>query len=131
MLLGRRSLTVITIAYVALIFFLSSRPYLHPPGPEFHMKDKVAHCLEYGTLGFLLTLVVAAPQMRSRWVTFFLVLAIGATIAATDELYQGTVPGRQKDIADWLADVAGMAIASGLVLRTFGRERTREGEDAA
>jgi len=126
---GRRSLTVITIVYVGLIFFLSSRPYLHAPGPEFHMKDKVAHCVEYGALGFLLTLSVALPVTRSRWIAFFLALAIGATVAAADELFQGTVPGRQRDITDWLADITGIALASGLAIHTSGEgERTPDGE---
>jgi VanZ family protein len=115
--LGRRSLTAITVVYIGLIFFLSSRPYLYAPGPEFHMKDKFAHFLEYGALGFLLTLSVARPATRSRRVAFFLALAIGATVAATDELFQGTVPGRLRDVTDWLADVAGVAVAAGLALR--------------
>lgn len=107
---------VLGVAYVALIFFVSSRPYLHAPGPEFDMKDKVAHCLEYSILGALLASSFLRRATRELVVTFLLVVAIGAGIAAADEMFQGTVPGRQRDVADWIADVTGIALASGLVL---------------
>ena len=35
-------------------------------------------------------------------------LAIGCTYGALDEWYQSFVPGRTPEIADWLADVAGV-----------------------
>lgn len=114
--IGRRSLTAITIAYVALIFFVSSRPYLVPPGPDFPMKDKVAHLTEYGTLGILLGLLAAFRATRTRVVSFFLAVAVGATIAAADELFQSTVPGRQMDIRDWAADVIGLSIAAWIMI---------------
>jgi VanZ family protein len=124
--IGRRSLTAITIAYVALIFFVSSRPYLQPPGPEFPMKDKVAHTLEYGTLGLLLGFLIGSQTTRSRWVGFFLAMATGATIAACDELFQGTIPGRQMDIHDWMADVIGLSLAAGLVIASRRWSSRRE-----
>ncbi|HEU4366182.1 MAG TPA: VanZ family protein, partial [Candidatus Krumholzibacteria bacterium] len=106
----------LALAYVALIFFVSSRPYLHAPGPEFDMKDKLAHATEYGVLGALLALAFARGSVRAPAVSLLLVVAIGATIASADEMFQGTVPGRQRDIADWVADVSGVVIGGGIVL---------------
>jgi VanZ family protein len=115
---------VVALAYVALIFFLSSRPYLHAPGPDFDMKDKIVHALEYAVLGTLLGRAFrGAAGPRSPAVAFLLVLAIGASIAAADEVFQGTVPGRMRDVTDWLADVAGLAMGGGVMV--FGARRGR------
>lgn len=107
---------VVAAAYVALIFFASSRPFFYPPGPDFSMKDKLAHFLEYAVLGLLLARAFGRGALRSFAVAFLLVLAIGAGIAAADEMFQGTVPGRKRDIADWMADVSGIAAGAGVVL---------------
>ena len=119
----------LALAYVALIFFVSSRPYLHAPGPEFDMKDKLAHATEYGVLGAILALAFARGSARAPAVSLLLVVAIGATIASADEMFQGTVPGRQRDIADWVADVSGVVIGAGIVLGgALRRARTEEQE---
>lgn len=128
--IGARAWVGLAAVYVALIFFVSSRPYLHAPGPEFHLKDKLAHGAEYAILGALLALAVAhARTVRSRAVAFMLVLAIGATIAAADEMFQGTVPGRQRDVADWIADVCGVAIGAGIAPRLVRREDPLEEQE--
>ncbi len=106
----------VAVAYVALIMFVSSRPYLSAPGPEFEMKDKLAHFVEYAILSALLARAIGRAAARSFAVTFLLLVAIGATVAALDEVLQGTVPGREKDVMDWVADVAGVAAGGGLVL---------------
>lgn len=111
-----RAWIVVAAAYVAIIFFVSSRPYLHAPGPEFDMKDKLAHATEYGILGALLAVSLVRRTIRPLAVAFLLVVAVGASIAAADEMFQGTVPGRQRDVQDWFADVAGLAIGAGVVL---------------
>ncbi|HEX5132058.1 MAG TPA: VanZ family protein [Candidatus Krumholzibacteria bacterium] len=115
---------VLTVAYVGLIFFMSSRPYLNAPGPDFDMKDKLIHATEYGILGLLVVRALGNTLSRSRVVTVFFVIAVCATIAGVDEFFQGTVPGRQKDILDWLADVTGVTIGAAL---TLWRVRPRRG----
>ena len=109
--------------YVALIFFGSSRPYLRPPGPDFVFKDKLAHATEYGVLGWLLSRALRPGREVPRAVEVLWFVALGAGIAGLDELFQGTVAGRVKDIYDWMADVAGVSI--GATLSILHARRTR------
>jgi VanZ family protein len=112
-----RNRIVMLVAYVMLIFTLSTRPNLKPPGPDFHNKDKVAHLIEYGVLGVLLSLALGSSAPGTRWTAFVFLLAIGASVAATDEMVQGMVPGRSKDIFDWCADVVGLAAGISATMR--------------
>lgn len=110
------------VAYVALIFTLSSVPQLAPPTGVDHI-DKVAHFLEYGFLGALLVRALRStlPGWRSLFHAVLAVMAGGA-LAVADEVYQGTV-GRNQDAADWAADMAGLIVAAAVF--TAVRERSR------
>jgi len=101
---------LLLILYVLLIFFVSSRPYLQSPGPDFKFKDKFAHLAEYTILGALLFGNIRWMVSRSRLTTFLFLFAIGVSVAALDEMFQGYVPGRRTDITDWLADAVGVAL---------------------
>jgi len=100
--------------YIGLIFFASSRPYLHAPGPDFDMKDKVFHAAEYFVLAALVSRAARRPRAAGWLVSVLVVVAVGATVAAADELFQGTVPGRMRDVTDWAADVTGLAAGAAL-----------------
>ena len=99
------------LAYVALIFTLSSQPRLASP---FHFTegDKLAHTLEYGGLGFLL---VRGIRMRTRLTGplagGLAAVLIGFVIAAADEFWQSHVPGRLSTVLDWFADANGLVLA--------------------
>jgi len=128
----RRAWLVAACVYVGLIFFVSSRPYLHAPGPQFDMKDKLAHATEYGVLAWLLMRACGRALTRDRVISAMAVVAVVALIAAGDELFQGTVPGRLTDPADWLADLTGAAIAATLfTLRGVRADRRIAGEQRA
>lgn len=107
------------IIYVVIIFLVSSIPSLTPPGPKFLLKDKLAHFVEYWVLGILLFKGVGWNLTPSRIATFVFLVAVGASIGALDELYQGLIPGRTLDIHDWYADIIGVAVA--VALFTFTR----------
>lgn len=114
------------IAYVVLIFFLSSRPYFHAPGPDFEAKDKVAHGIEYFFLGILLFRGIGWSASRDRLMTFLFLFAVGVSVGALDELFQSYIPGRTMSVTDWLADATGIAAGVGLfVLTPLGRNRRR------
>ena len=99
------------LAYVGLIFVLSSQPGLKPPF-KFEMSDKVAHICEYGGLGVLLARALTTmPRFRSTLVAGLVAVVIGSSIGATDELYQYTVPNRDSDVRDWMADTLGLSLA--------------------
>jgi VanZ family protein len=51
-------------------------------------------------------------------------------IGLADEIYQGFVPGRQRDPFDWIADVTAIAVAALVVQLAFPR-RTGGAENSA
>jgi len=116
---------LLLVAYVLLIFFASSRPYLSSPGPDFPMKDKVVHATEYAILGLLLYGGIRFSASRSRVVTFFFLLAVGLSIGALDELFQGYIPGRRTDFYDWVADGVGLSLMIGTMVFTARRKVMR------
>ncbi len=124
---SRRSLLLV-VAYVLLIFVLSSIPSLRAPGPEFLPKDKIAHVSEYFILGVLLFKNIGWSVSRSRALTFGFLLAVGASVGALDEIYQSFVPGRMMSIFDWSADVLGTALGCGIFVFTrFGKHPGKTG----
>lgn len=117
------------VAYVALIFVVSSIPSLTAPGPRFLSPDKIAHLVEYSLLGALLFKAGAGRLGSSRWVEFLFLVAVGASVGALDEVYQGYVPGRQMSIPDWYADVIGTIVGL-TVMRVWRSRATTEGSKA-
>jgi VanZ family protein len=109
---------VLAAGYVLLIFAVSSIPSLTAPGPEFVPKDKIAHVAEYFILGVLLFKGIGWTVSPSRGATFGFLLAVGASVGALDELYQSFVPGRMMSALDWCADVAGVALGTGIFVFT-------------
>jgi VanZ family protein len=104
------------LAYVALIFTLSSLPGLQAP-VDLGLSDKFVHATEYGLLGFLIvralrgsnTIDASAPAAMAS-------VLIGLLVALADELYQSLVPGRRSDPLDYAADATGLVTAAGLFL---------------
>jgi VanZ family protein len=90
------------LALIANLFFHGSKPYAVGLVP--HPWDKVVHALLFAILATLIRLTL--PTLPSVGVLTF----IGA-IALADELHQLRLPGRNADVIDWVADVAGAAVA--------------------
>jgi VanZ family protein len=114
----------VLVLYIALIFFASSRPYLHAPGPDFQFKDKFAHAMEYGLLGWFMSRAARPLRPVPIVVEVLWFVALGAGIAGLDELFQGTVPGRMTDVTDWMADVTGVFAGASIALVHARRTRT-------
>jgi VanZ family protein len=89
----------------ALVLFLSSRSHLPMPATIPHL-DKVAHFTEYGLLGWLLRRALAMTLPGGRGATGIAIVLL-ALLGAGDELFQGTVPGRDSSPWDWLGDLLG------------------------
>ncbi len=116
--------TPLLILYVLAIFFMSSRPYAFAPGPDFQMKDKVGHMIEYTILGSLLFSAVGwVAGYRRRFVTFVFLVAIGSSIASLDEMFQSYIPGRRTDVFDWVADSIGVIVGVGIMVLVAARAR--------
>jgi VanZ family protein len=98
------------LAYLGVIFWLSSIPHLAPP-VQFPNADKVCHLLEYGGLGVLLARALRRAT-RLRWPAAVAVATIilGSLAGAADERSQLNVPGRECSVYDWMADTVGAAL---------------------
>ena len=87
----------------ALIFNASGRSHL--AGPEIVNIDKVIH---FAVFGLLATLVC---RLGRGWQAAAWSLLAVSAFGATDEWHQSFVPGRSSEVADWIADTAGAALA--------------------
>ena len=95
------SLWLPVVAWAGLIFALSSIPDLGTGlGTWDLVLRKVAHAAEYAVLGFLLLRALGRETAA---------LVVGIAYAASDELHQHFVPGRQASVLDVLVDSVGVA----------------------
>jgi VanZ family protein len=103
-------------AWAALVFAVSSFP-VRVPGGGVAGLDKVAHFGIYAVLGLLLARAVG----RAAWPA----VALGWAYGASDEVHQMFVPGRSPEVADWLADAAGVLLGVFLFHRWAARRAGR------
>ena len=87
------------VLWAAVLFAFSSRPTL--PVDLSSGRDKIAHCLAYAVLGALIARALGRRSLIP------LAIGIGVLYALFDEVYQSFVPGRDADVADWVADALG------------------------
>jgi len=124
--------TLLLILYVLTIFFLSSRPYLSTPGPDFRSKDKIVHCGEYLVLGLLLFGGIGTSVRRAGpALSFLFLLAVGVSVGALDEMLQSYIPGRVTDIYDWFSDALGVALGLSLAMLVGFGSRVRGGRETS
>ena len=104
-----------SIAYMALIWALSSQSSQIAIPDLLPWHDKGAHFIEYAILGAL----YAHAVMRT-WPQLSLLraLAIAALLTSAwgyvDEIHQAFVPGRNSDVRDWFADTLGAIVGSAI-----------------
>lgn len=97
-------------AYMALIFYLSSRP--RPPIPEillfpFDPQRYILHFIEFSILGLLLARL-AFMETKARGGRLLLVAALFTfAYAITDEVHQMFVPERDVSLTDLVFDGLG------------------------
>jgi VanZ family protein len=96
-----------SLFYYALIFFFSSKSY--PVEADVFLFDKMIHFIEFGVLGFLLSLgfFVFKDSFKSN---FFLVFSIGSILAVLDEIHQFFIPLRTLEVFDMAADILGVGV---------------------
>lgn len=109
------------LAYAFLIFAVSSIPRL--PKAEIGIPgiDKMAHALEY-LFFFLLSLRAFRNQPFKLQDNKLLILSFSISViyAILDEIHQSYIPGRQADVLDLIADLAGI-VAGALLYRNRNR----------
>jgi VanZ family protein len=102
------SLWAPVVAYMALIFYLSS---LHAAPLPQAVSDKFAHATGYVGLGLLVARAVAGGR-RLGWRQVLLAILITTAYGASDEYHQRFVAGRSADLADLYADATGASVAT-------------------
>jgi VanZ family protein len=99
------------VALAGVIFAASSRPQVVNVG-AWPGADKAVHFVVYGLLG-----VLCRRLGRGRRAAMLAVLAASA-YGATDEWHQSFVPSRAAELADWVADTLGAAVAVSIYARS-------------
>lgn len=109
------------LLWALLTFYLSSRssvPSIIDAVPE---GDKLVHATFYGIFAFWFLFGARFPVDRSAWWCVVWVSLYGIT----DEIHQYYVPGRNSDVADWLADTCGGIVCVALWLRWRRRNKRK------
>jgi len=108
----RLSLWAPVVVWAAVIFALSSIPSLSTGlGTWDLLLRKLAHVVEFAILGALLLRALRREPTA---------VALGAAYAATDEVHQAFVRGREGSPLDWLIDVVG--VVAGVILLSRARK---------
>ena len=125
---ARVLLPLLAVCWIAFIFWNSAKPgsvsgetsraivttLTGQPAPQEkntleRLVRKAGHLGEYALLGLLFRLSLVAWRRENRlWQGGFLLL--GTAVAAADELFQLTVPGRSGQASDVLLDAAGLVL---------------------
>lgn len=89
------------------IFIQSSYPSVDLPDLYINWTDKILHFIGFGILAILII-----RSFRRLWVRYYmaLTLLVAVLYAATDEIHQYFIPGRDATTGDWLADSSGILI---------------------
>lgn len=111
---------------IAAIAFLSSRTTLMSM-PSILDWDKLQHASAYGVLAGLLRLGFVRGLDFGESLASVTGVIGAAAYGIVDEVHQGFVPGRERDIHDWIADAAGalMGVAAIVLwgwLRAAGKD---------
>ncbi|MCU0503492.1 MAG: VanZ family protein [Anaerolineae bacterium] len=107
------------IAWMGVIFFLSSRPDLPNFAPGLPGVEELGgHLTAYGVLAGLLWWALRGSGVRYP-ATWALVLAVAYGVS--DEFHQSFVPGRDMSVSDLMVDLLGAGVA--LLLLTLLQAR--------
>jgi VanZ family protein len=99
----------VTLCYWAFMAVVTHTPQPRLPGVP--VSDKTSHLIGYGTLASMLyvTLWIARPRAWSlTWKIPLILFIYGALDEVTQPMFQ-----RSGEVADWIADAAGVLIAVG------------------
>ncbi|MCK5307612.1 MAG: VanZ family protein [Zetaproteobacteria bacterium] len=101
--------------YCAVIFFLSHQSTLPMP-LAFPHQDKLSHLLAYAVMAVLAWHTFSHHLSSCRAVALVTVVFC-SLYGMSDEFHQSFVAGRNSEVADWLADTLGAAIATVAMIR--------------
>jgi VanZ family protein len=116
------------IVWVVIMLIATSIPDLKLPTQRFTWRDKFLHAGEYFicALLFLFTLQQEG-RLNKKWQRILVVMASCMILGVLDEWHQTLIPGREADVADLLADLAGIGFALiGFIIIARQREKKKE-----
>jgi VanZ family protein len=91
--------------WAGVLLWVGGQTDLSPPRLPIPMQDKVMHFLAYGILG---ALAAWGRALAGWWPTrAWPLLLVLSGIGAVDEAHQATIPEREAEIGDWVADTLG------------------------
>jgi VanZ family protein len=104
-----------SIAYLGIIFYLSSQSKPLDMDIGFKGIDKFLHIGEYAMTGFLLFFSLKKSGVKRAFIVAFI---LSTAYGISDEIHQSLVPNRSSDLFDIIADMLGSFIGaySGMVL---------------
>lgn len=112
------------VAWMAVIFTLSSIPGDRYPRVDLANADKGVHALLFLPVGWLFARAAMAGA-ELRWRLLAAIIA-GALYGALDEFHQSFVPKRSCSLADWLVDFLAVAVGAAM-WAAWCRWRARRG----
>jgi VanZ family protein len=99
------------VAWLLVIHNLSATPSTEMPTIDIPHADKIFHVVEYFVLGILLIRAFDKSGFNVSLAKLtVLAIIIALCYGVLDELYQRSIPGRECDIFDFIADSAGAII---------------------
>lgn len=120
MKLQRHHYLVLSLAWMGLIFYLSSIPDLRSslPGSWDLILRKFAHAGEYAVLYFLVRKTIASGRAETAGERIWpdlMVLAISLMYAVSDEWHQSLVVGRSSSVVDVMIDAIGIVLSAAYI----------------
>jgi VanZ family protein len=103
------------VAYMALIFYMSSKPVPEGLFPEIWNIDKAMHSIEYGILGFLWLRAIKNKKKIQHAAS--IAFTISFLYGISDEIHQYFVPNRSSSVYDVIADGIGAWVGIWLYTR--------------
>ncbi|MCX5757572.1 MAG: VanZ family protein [Candidatus Hydrogenedentes bacterium] len=121
---------MLTIAYCAGIFWLSSSVSPVNATPQFPQEDKLAHIVLYGGLAAVVSVGIRRSDKPASFRKQFWAPVVFASLyGMSDEFHQLFGPGRYCELGDMLADATGALLAQ-LVL-CYAIWRLNRGREAS
>lgn len=106
------------LAYMSLIFYLSSLPSVSVPTIGVSFSDKLYHVAEY----FGLSVLLFRASRKSGFAYAFSII-FASFYGITDEFHQLFVPGRMFSVYDMIANAIGASLILLFRLRIFYKRK--------